>query len=275
MELIDAYHTLLIDAYGVLVTHTGVLDGAVELLARLKKTGKPYFILTNDASRTPETTASDYLASGVSVPAERIINSGSLIHDYFEAHGMEGSRCAVLGPPDSHWIVAQAGGAVVPAGEAFDVLVIGDEEGFPFVEAVDEVITHLFHRFDADQPVRLVCPNPDLVYPAGPGRFGITSGSVAALIESVLAQRYPTRTDTTFVRLGKPNVAIFERAARLSGTRDMVMIGDSLATDIAGANRYGIASALVMSGLANDSIDFSTNGVVPDFVLKSLRLEEE
>jgi len=75
--------------------------------------------------------------------------------------------------------------------------------------------------------------------------------------------------------LGKPNVAIFERAARLSGTRDMVMIGDSLATDIAGANRYGIASALVMSGLANDSIDFSTNGVVPDFVLKSLRLEEE
>ena len=94
MELIDAYHTLLIDAYGVLVTHTGVLDGAVELLARLKKTGKPYFILTNDASRTPETTASDYLASGVSVPAERIINSGSLIHDYFEAHGMEGSRCA-------------------------------------------------------------------------------------------------------------------------------------------------------------------------------------
>ena len=167
------------------------------------------------------------------------------------------------------------GGAVVPAGEAFDVLVIGDEEGFPFVEAVDEVITHLFHRFDADQPVRLVCPNPDLVYPAGPGRFGITSGSVAALIESVLAQRYPTRTDTTFVRLGKPNVAIFERAARLSGTRDMVMIGDSLATDIAGANRYGIASALVMSGLANDSIDFSTNGVVPDFVLKSLRLEEE
>lgn len=275
LNLIDSFHTLLIDAYGVLVTHSGVLPGAQELLGLLTTTDKPYYVLSNDASRTPETTASDYLISGLSIPPERILNSGTLIADYFAAEGLEGRRCAVLGPPDSHQIVEQAGGRLVVPTEGFDVLVIGDEEGFPFVEAVDEVVTELFHRFDADQPVRLVCPNPDLVYPAGQGRFGITSGSVAALIETVLAQRYPARTDTTFVRLGKPNVAIFAKAARLSGTRNMVMIGDSLATDIAGASAFGIASALVLTGLATDGIDFAASGVVPDFILTSLRSEAE
>ena len=44
-------------------------------------------------------------------------------------------------------------------------------------------------------------------------------------------------------------MAIFEAAARLTGTRDMVMLGDTLETDIRGANAFGIDSALVAGGV--------------------------
>jgi ribonucleotide monophosphatase NagD (HAD superfamily) len=47
--LIARYGVLLFDAYGVLIDAAGPLAGAVELLRKLNRLGKPYYILTNDA----------------------------------------------------------------------------------------------------------------------------------------------------------------------------------------------------------------------------------
>ena len=141
-----------------------------------------------------------------------------------------------------------AGAFVVSAADGFDVVVVGDQSGFPFVQGVDAVLSALFRMIDAGDAPRLVLPNPDLVYPNDVG-FGMASGSVALIIEAALRQRYPVREGLEFERLGKPNVAIFEAAARLTGTRDMVMLGDTLETDIRGANAFGIDSVLVAGGV--------------------------
>ena len=270
--LIEQYEALLIDAYGVLVTHSGPLPGAKELLERLHRIDKPYFILSNDASRLPQTTAIDYESHGLRLDACRIINSGTLVAPYFERHGLKGSRCLVLGPEDSKTIVEQAGGDVVPEDGDFDVLVIGDEEGFPFVETVDHVLTVLLQGTDAGRRFQLICPNPDLMYPAGDGGFGITAGSVAAMLEAILSQRYPGRQDLRFTYLGKPHPAIFVEASRRAGTQSLVMIGDQLATDILGANRYGIDSVLVRTGLGTGVSALPSDESRPTFVLDDLRL---
>ena len=272
--LIERYETLLIDAYGVLVTHSGPLPGAKELLERLHRIDKPYFIISNDASRLPETTAVDYAGHGLLIDAYRIINSGTLVAPYFEQHGLRGSRCLVLGPEDSKAIVEQAGGVVVPADEDFDVLVIGDEEGFPFVETVDHVLTVLLQGADAGRGFHLICPNPDLLYPAGDGGFGITAGSVAVMIEAILWQRYPDRRDLCFTYLGKPHPAIFEEAAKRAGTLSLVMLGDQLATDILGANRFGIHSALVRTGLAGSIGELPNDESRPTYVLRDLFVQQ-
>lgn len=247
-ELMHAYAVLLFDAYGVLVHNAGALPGAPEAIQHLNRTGKPYFILTNDASRLPSTTAVRYQAYGLDLTPERIITSGELLSGYFAAHGLAGARCVVLGPVDSARYVERAGGEVVPPDQPFDVLVVGDETGFPFLETVDTAFSTLCRLIDGQQPVRLVLPNPDIIYPSAQG-FGMASGSVAAMFEGALQARYPERTDLVFTRLGKPHATIFAEARRRSGTSDMVMIGDQLGTDIAGARAFGLDAALVHTGV--------------------------
>ena len=53
--LIERYDTLLFDAYGVLVHAAGAMPGARALVQRLNR--KPYCVITNDASKLPETAA--------------------------------------------------------------------------------------------------------------------------------------------------------------------------------------------------------------------------
>lgn len=269
--LVERYDALFFDAYGVLLHRDGPLPGACQLLERLHQLGKPYFVVTNSAARLPEHAATRYQSFGFPLEAEQIITAGSLIAPHFKRHGLEGKRCAVLGPEDSHIFVAQAQGVVVPATEAFDVLVIGDQVGFPFLEHMDAALTHLIQRFDQNLPVSLVLPNPDLIYPK-PCGFGLTCGAMATLIEAVLKQRYPEREDIHFTVLGKPMPALFEEAARRAGTRNAVMIGDQIGTDIRGAHAFGIDSALVTGGVAELAFLAEDIPYPPTYQLQNLLL---
>jgi HAD superfamily hydrolase (TIGR01450 family) len=269
--LIERYDALLFDAYGVLLHRDGPLPGACQLLERLHQLGKPYFVVTNSAARLPENAATRYRAFGFPLDPHQIVTAGSLIEPHFRSQGLMGKHCAVLGPEDSLRYVENAGGMVVPPTSAFDVLVIGDQVGFPFLDHIDAAISHLIERFDADNPVHLILPNPDLIFPKPEG-FGITCGSMATVIESVLKQRYPDRSDTQFVVLGKPKPAIFEEAARRAGTRNLVMIGDQIETDIRGARAFGIDSALVTGGVAELAFFSDTSNDLPSYQLQSLAL---
>lgn len=268
-QLLQRFEVLLLDAYGVLIHHGGPLPGGKELIQRLNREGKDYFILTNDASRLPQTSARQMEAMGLEVDVARIISSGSLLGPYFAQQNLKGAQCVVLGPDDSCQMVQQAGGELVQPGEDLDVLVVCDEVGFNFVDTVDAVLSTLIRRLDRGNQVRLVLPNPDLIYPKTADGFGITAGSIALIFEAALRLRYPDRSELGFVRLGKPNPPIFEEACRRAGTRDMVMVGDQLGTDILGANRFGIPSVLVSTGLTR--VDSSTPAEQrPTHVLEAL-----
>jgi HAD superfamily hydrolase (TIGR01450 family) len=269
--LLDRYEAILLDAYGVLLTHEGALPGAAGLIDRLHRGSKPWFILTNDASRTPESSARRYQGLGLAVPPERVITSGSLLPAHFRREGLEGKACVVLGTGDSIRTVAEAGGRILPAADDADleVLVVCDEQGYPFRGTLDRVVTCLFRRLDRGQEVRLILANPDIIYPEGAERYGLTAGGIAGFLEAALSVRYPGRKPG-FERLGKPHSPMFEEAERRAGTRTLVMVGDQLATDIRGARQFGIDSALVLSGLTQSGTEVVPEEA-PTFVLEDLR----
>ena len=269
-KLIADYSVILLDAYGVLVDTRGALPGAPNLIEKLNRMQKPYFILTNDASKLPETSARLYRKFGLDIAPERIITSGTLLKDYFKTNRLIDARCVVLGPEDSVRYVEAAGGQQVSEREGFDVLVLADEAGFPFLETIDAVLTALFHKLDRRETVHLILPNPDLIYPKADNGFGITSGCIALMIEAALRLRYPNRDQLGFARLGKPHAAIFKKALRLSGTRDMVLIGDQLETDIRGANKFGIDCVLVHSGVTQISASELPRPIRPTYRLAAL-----
>jgi HAD superfamily hydrolase (TIGR01450 family) len=265
-DLIDRYDALLLDAYGVLVNKEGALPGAVELIAMLNGLGKPYYLVSNTAAHLPEHAAARYRSFGLDLAPELLLTAGLLIKPYFAAQGYQGLRCAVLGPEDSFRYVEGAGARPVSPFEDFDLVLIGDQVGFPFLEGVDAVLSRLIEKLDGGAVVPLVLPNPDLIFPKAAG-FGITSGTVALIIETALRQRYPERAEVAFVRLGKPQAGLFEAAIRHAGTRNAVMIGDQVDTDIRGAAGVGLDSALVAGGVAGVQL---AGEIKPTYRLESL-----
>lgn len=272
--LVAHYDVLLFDAYGVLVEASRALPGAAELITALERRGVPHLIVTNDASRSARTCAERYQTLGIPVPEHRVITSGMLIDGYFRRNRLRGAECIVLGTEDSREYVRQAGGVVVPLDECdsrtIRCVVVCDEHGFPFLDHVDEALSVIVQKLDRGEPVDLVVPNPDLIYPKSPGRFGVASGSIALVIEAALALRYPEGERPRFERLGKPHTPIFDEALARAGTRRAVMIGDQLQTDIRGANAAGLHSALVTFGVTQDVDGALAPELRPTWVLRSL-----
>lgn len=253
-ELAQRYSALLLDAYGVLVDGSGILPGAANLLRAIGASGRSFLVLTNDASRLPETMAERFHSLGLAIDVSRIITSGMLLAPYFQLQGLSGARCMVLGTPDSAEYVRQAGGDIVPvrADSDIDALVVCDDEGYPFLQGVEAALSAVARRISADERIALILPNPDLIYPRARASYGFTSGAVALLIEAGLMRLFPDcpGPELRFIRLGKPHQPMFTRARELAGTDSLVMVGDQLQTDIAGAHAAGIASALVETGVS-------------------------
>lgn len=247
--LLQRYPLLLLDAYGVLLDDKGTLPGAIELVEQLNRTDHAFRVVTNSASRLPEVFADELHRLGLPIPPERIITSGGILTRYFAAHGLSGSRTIVLGPDNSMELVRRAGGRVVHWSEEAEVIVIADQAGFPLLEGLNGVVTQLLRRLDRGDSVELLLCNPDLIYPTAGNSYGVTAGGLAHLIEGILQERYP-ESGHRFTRLGKPHAPLFTTAIGEWAKEHAIMIGDQLATDIAGAQRIGIDSALVMSGLA-------------------------
>ena len=270
-ELIATYDALLIDAYGVLVDARSALPGAAELIAAAAEANRRVVVVTNDASRLPATVAARFARFGLAIDADQIVTSGSLIAAAFAARGLAGARTAVLGPADSIAYGEQAGGVVVPTSATadYDAIVVCDEAGYPFLEAVDAVLSALFRLIDRGRCPALLLPNPDLIYPDGRGGYGVTAGGAALLLEHALARRYPD-APPRFDRLGKPHRPIFDEALRRAGVaaERAIMIGDQLETDIAGARAAGIDAALVDSGISRWQPGHAAPALAPTHLLR-------
>lgn len=266
----------LLDAYGVLVTSSGPLPGAVDLLDRLVRDGRTWLILSNDATRSIETTVDRYRSFGLPVSADRVLTSGALLAGHFEREGLKGARCIVIGTNDSRAYVRSAGGIVVdPDDDTASVCVscgVSDEGGVPFMDAMNKTISTVLRRLETGQPMRFVLPNPDVVYPTDDRSFALTAGGIAATLQAVIDLRNPDGRHR-FEPLGKPYAPIFDAAlARVPDVdrRRVIMVGDQLGTDVLGAATAGIDSVLLETGVARRA-DIDGAAVRPTWLLRDLR----
>lgn len=245
-DLLAAYDGVLLDAYGVLVDARGPLPHAAALIAELNRRGTPYAVVTNDASRSVATYVARFARFGLAIPGDRIVTSGSLLPAYFRERGLAGARTAVLGTEDSYAFVVDGGGVpvAVAAGMEIDAVAICDDAGTPFLDGIELTFSAIVRAVDAGRTPALVVPNPDLVYPKGEREYGFTAGAMALLVETALARRFPDM-HLAFDRLGKPEPHLFREGARRIGAARVVMIGDQLETDIAGALGAGFDAALL------------------------------
>ena len=266
-HLIERYDGFLIDAYGVLVDASAALPGARSFLTRLRDARRDFVVVTNDASRTPRQLTDSLQARGIEVDISQVVSSGWLLRPWFASRGLAGARTVVLGPEGSLQNARDAGAQLVGIGEDADVVVIGDEAGYPLLESVDRTASMVIRRVRAGATPLVVVPNPDVVYPKSPGEVGLTSGAIAlmlqAAVQAVLGSDAP-RCEF----LGKPHPPLFQEGLRRLqiDARRAVMIGDQLDTDIRGAIGAGIDAAMVLTGVGV----LRSDDVSPTYVLECL-----
>ena len=94
-----------------------------------------------------------------------------------------------------------------------------------------------------EQRLPMLCANPDQVAIRG-GEMGISAGAIARHYQSIGAK--------CVIYYGKPQLDLFEKASEALPGIDksrLLMVGDGIETDIAGANNFGIDSLLIAGGI--------------------------
>jgi HAD superfamily hydrolase (TIGR01450 family) len=268
------YKAILLDSYGVLRNHRGLIPGVVETVERLRKEGKVIRVLTNNAARSPEAAAKNLVKYGLhGIPAEEIITSGATTR-HFLTHKIQSGKVAYLGTPQSAEYIFSAGLEAVAVADVdmdrldeIKAVAFLDDEGYDMNHDLNKLI-NLLRRCQ----VPVVVANTDLLYPVSANDVALATGSIARLAEYVLGRR--------FVSFGKPASQMFQFAIDSMASQapdltpaDILMVGDTLHTDILGGNTFGVSTALVLSGNTQPEtaeLEIRSSGILPDFVCSSI-----
>ena len=243
-EIVAGYDALIVDLWGVI--HGGIepYPGVLEALAGLRAAGKPVALLSNAPRRA---ASAGRRLTEIGIPPDAyalLMTSGEAAHDALARrdrpeHAALGRAYLYIGPSwDMDLVAGLDYRAVEAAGQADFLLTVG-----LFDEA--DPLEHYDPLFAAARArgAPMICVNPDLVVHR---QSGVTSPCAG-----LLAQRYLEQGGRVIYH-GKPDPAIFHRAARaLRQPEDarILVVGDSLATDIKGAAAAGYDSLLVTRGI--------------------------
>ncbi len=273
-EIATDYQTVFFDAFGVLKTSSGVLPQALDLLVWLRQTGKDVFLLTNDASKAPAQMAMSYQhpKHGALLDAARVISSGLLAKEYLRAKVKHG-KVAYLGGVQSAYYIEAAGREAIPLAQVeqadereISALVLLDDEGFDWFRDVNRALNLLRRR-----TIPVIVANADAAYPVNQSDIAVAIGSLGRMMEGILQR--------SFTYFGKPDSSMFGYAFAAAVANDsalkkskVLMVGDTLYTDIHGGNAFGIDTALVLSGNTQPSryeMLVETTGIIPTYVCAS------
>ncbi len=248
-EVVKQYKVVFFDAYGVLKKHDGMIEGVKEMLDFLKEEGIEFYIITNDASRSPELLAKAYHDAGVEIiEAQNMVSSAMMSMQFLKKTIHPGASVAYLGRTTSEFFIKNAD--LVPLRienvmerdyPNLEAIILFDDGGYEFHPGINKTLNVIR---GTDVPV--VVANPDLIYPVNDGEVAVAIGSVANMFEAVANRK--------FFRFGKPDVRVFQYAfekvneKHKVSKREILMVGDTLDTDIIGGNNFGIDTALVLSG---------------------------
>ncbi len=245
---------LLIDLDGVLYRGNTALPGAQEFIAFLRRKGIPFRLVTNNSSRTPEQAVQKLAGIGIEAQAGEIFSSALATGIYLREH-VDGTETAqVVGEAGLRQAVEKSGLRLVEEGG--DWVVVGLDR-----KATYEMLARAALALEGG--ARFVGSNPDSSFPTERGLVPGAGALLAALVTTT--GREPTV-------IGKPHPLLLELAMKDCGgtLNDTAMLGDRLDTDIAAAERIGMKSILILTGVSTRS-DLEKTSTPPDLVVENLQ----
>ncbi|MEW2608995.1 HAD-IIA family hydrolase [Streptomyces sp. NPDC047880] len=222
----------LTDMDGVLI-HEGVpIPGADAFLKKLRESGKPFLVLTNNSIYTQRDLHARLRRMGLEVPIESIWTSALATAQFLDDQR----------PGGSAYVIGEAGlttalhdiGYILTDHEP-DYVVLGETRTYSF-EAMTKAVRLILGG------ARFICTNPDETGPSAEGPLPAT-GAVAALITQATGKK------PYFA--GKPNPLMMRTGLNAIGAHSetSAMIGDRMDTDVLAGMEAGMQTFLVLTGL--------------------------
>jgi HAD superfamily hydrolase (TIGR01459 family) len=242
-ELAARYDGVILDLWGVVHDGTAPFPGVVDCLERLIGAGKRIVLLSN-APRRADDVGRRIAQIGVPVGLYHgIMSSGEEAWQFLAERSDPfyaglGRKCLHICSDRDLEIRAGLGLDFVETPEAADfILNTGPAEWENTIADYDPVL-----RESQVRGLAMVCANPDLI---------VMHRGKPALCAGALAEHYEGIGGTVRWH-GKPHPSVYESCLPLLGIEDkgrLLVVGDSLRTDIAGAKAAGIDSLFVTGGV--------------------------
>lgn len=263
-----SYRAILCDLDGVVYRGAAACEGAVPGLASARKAGLPIIFLTNNAARLPGEVAAHLQSLGVEAHTDEVLNSSQVAARYLRTHHEvpEGTFVLPVGGPgvtaalDEQGIavlepseVARAGGS-----ERVSAVVQGYGASVGWAELAEATYAVAAGAF-------WLATNTDATLPTERGQAP-GNGSLVAAVSHATGRQPDLVT-------GKPHAPAFEIALERLGlpAHEVLMIGDRLDTDIEGANRVGLGTALVLTGVhGREDVAQGTPDQQPDLIVETI-----
>ena len=265
-SLVARFDVFLIDQYGVLHDGVGPYPGVIDALALLQRAGKQVVLITNSGKRAKYN--SDRLAR-LGIPRamySALVTSGEIAWHLLKTRtdswfASLGSRCLLIADdPDPSLL------------DGLDLVLVTTVRGADFILIAGRPVPMTDTEWRAveqegiERNLPLICSNPDM--------RSIVGGTYWTAGPGELAKSYE-RAGGQVCMIGKPFRRIFDEALVLAGAADpgrILMVGDSLASDIRGGVDAGLATLLIASGAHRQQLRRPSGGI--DCIRASMLFEE-
>jgi HAD superfamily hydrolase (TIGR01459 family) len=239
----SSYDAIVFDQWGVLHNGSTPYPGAIDCLRHLAHSGLRLAVLSNSGKRAAP-NADRIAAMGFEHSLfEFVMTSGEALYTDVSAGLLSERRLYPIerSPGDAGlWANGLDLELTDSLDEAEAILLMGLPDGSE-LESFQGVLSDAFER-----ELPMFCTNPDRSSPRS-GGLVVSPGALAFAYADMGGR----------VRFyGKPHRPVFSALETVLGTDRLLMIGDSLEHDIAGAQRAGWDSLLIEGGLYAD--DFAT-----------------
>ncbi len=266
-ELADRFDVFLLDAFGVLNVGQQAIPGAPARVAALQAAGKIVIVLSNAASYPKRILLQRYARLGFHFDPADVLTSREVCLAEFAADpsdriglmAPETYGCEELEHLSVHFLNDDP--ATFAAADCF--LLLGSGSWSEHRQSLLETALRA-------RPRPVIVGNPDIVAPRETG---------LSMEPGHFAHRLIDATGCRPQFFGKPFPEIFEHALkRLPADIDharIVMVGDTLQTDILGGQAAGFSTALVtgfgsLTGLKTDRA-IEDSGIVPWFIMPRIK----
>jgi HAD superfamily hydrolase (TIGR01450 family) len=231
------YDVALLDLDGVVYVGPAPVPGAPDHLSEARRLGMRLAYVTNNASRTPQAVGAHLRTLGLPAQDDEVVTSAQAAARLVSGLVPRGAAVLVVGGDGLRAALREHG--LVPVASS-------DEDPRAVVQGFSPDIGWALlaeGAYSLERGLPWVASNTDLTIPTPRGRAP-GNGTLVQVLR-MASGREP-------VVAGKPEPSMHAEAVLRTGASRPLVVGDRLDTDIEGANRAGVDSLLVLSGVTDE-----------------------